>query len=127
MKLSLEMPPSANVYWRHVGNRVYLSQKAKDYKEYIFYTVRDFPKILGGVAIDVDIYRARKSGDADNRQKVLFDALQGIAYDNDSQICDFHVRRFDDKDNPRVELTFYEVEYPRYERRKIKTKYYKRK
>ena len=57
----------------------------------------------------IDIYRPRKVGDIDNCAKLILDSLQGYAYDNDNQIVDLHLRRFDDKVNPRVEVFVYEV------------------
>lgn len=57
------------------------------------------------VVVYADWYRARRSGDLDNRMKVLWDALQGVAYDNDSQIVEIHARRYDDKRNPGVYVT----------------------
>lgn len=121
IKLTLDMPPSMNEAWRHHGNITYMTKVAKEYKEYVHYATLGIEKISGLVAIDLDIYRARAVGDADNRHKLLFDALQGNAYDNDKQICDFHVRRFDDKKYPRVELFIYEVKEPRpsYHERKL--------
>lgn len=52
----------------------------------------------------MDFYRPAKRGDLDNRIKILLDALEGIAFENDSQIIEIHARRFDDKLNPRVSI-----------------------
>jgi Holliday junction resolvase RusA-like endonuclease len=112
-KFVLDIPPSQNEAWRHTGKITYLTKKAKEYKEYVHYATLSAQKIAGLVAIDVDIYRPRKRGDVDNRQKLLFDAMQSTVYDNDDQVCDFHVRRFEDKERPRVELFIYEVNEPR--------------
>jgi Holliday junction resolvase RusA-like endonuclease len=40
----------------------------------------------------------------DNRLKVLLDALNGIAYNDDADIVELHAYRLDDKHDPRVEL-----------------------
>jgi Holliday junction resolvase RusA-like endonuclease len=57
------------------------------------------------VSITLKVYRARKSGDLDNRIKPLLDALQGVAFYDDKQVIEIHAFRFDDKHNPRVEVT----------------------
>ena len=58
----------------------------------------------GDVNITVRLFRPAKRGDADNFSKVMLDALQGHAYQNDGQITELHVYRADDKMNPRVEV-----------------------
>jgi crossover junction endodeoxyribonuclease RusA len=105
--LVLPYPPSANRYWRAVPDRgVLLSAEARRYKE-------DAGKqalaagvhpVDGPVALTVTLYRPAKRGDLDNRIKVLLDALNGIAYRDDSQVVELHAYRLDDKDHPRVEV-----------------------
>jgi Holliday junction resolvase RusA-like endonuclease len=43
-------------------------------------------------------------GDVDGPVKALLDSLNGLAWDDDSQIEVLHVFRHDDKANPRVEV-----------------------
>jgi Holliday junction resolvase RusA-like endonuclease len=50
----------------------------------------------------LDFYFPSERGDLDNRIKVMLDALQGLAFENDSQIREIVARRFKDKDRPRV-------------------------
>lgn len=38
------------------------------------------------VAVTIAWYRGRKAGDLDKRINIALDALQGVAYENDSQI-----------------------------------------
>jgi Holliday junction resolvase RusA-like endonuclease len=61
------------------------------------------------VRVQLDVYRPAKRGDIDNFGKVLLDSVQGFGYVNDSQIVELVMRRYDDKANPRVELTVEEV------------------
>jgi Holliday junction resolvase RusA-like endonuclease len=63
----------------------------------------------GPIAMYVHVYRARKVGDLDNSAKVLADSLNGIAYQDDSQIVEWHLWRHDDKANPRVEVEIRQV------------------
>jgi crossover junction endodeoxyribonuclease RusA len=107
--LTLPDPPSANRWWRMVTirgqARMLVSSDARKYKERV--------ALLGGrqklpdgpVRLTIDWYRERKSGDLDKRIGVLLDALQGVLYDNDSQIVELIARRHDDKNNPRVVVT----------------------
>lgn len=68
-------------------------------------------RIESPTEIDVEIvwYRAQRSGDVDKRGAILLDALQGIAFDNDSQIRSYFILREEDKANPRMEITIMEA------------------
>lgn len=107
IRLTLPYPPSANVYWRIWKNRVIVSREARAYKE----GVRVRCKLMrakpmtGAVALTLYVYRPRRAGDLGNRLKVLEDALQGFAYEDDDQVVEVHMYRGDDKENPRVEVT----------------------
>lgn len=63
----------------------------------------------GDVVVTIHVYRARKTGDLDNFQKLLLDALNGIAYNDDKQIVELHAYRRDDKNDPRVEIVIEEA------------------
>jgi crossover junction endodeoxyribonuclease RusA len=114
LKITLPYPPSANIYWRHrvafKGRKpyvqTYISPDAKSYKNHVQIIALQsrIKPIEGEVILRLDVYRPRKSGDLSNRIKVLEDALIGLAYADDKQVCELHVRRFDDAKNPRVEV-----------------------
>lgn len=99
--LTLPEPPSANRWWRNWKGRMVLSSEARKYKASIA-QLGGSRLIEGEVAIALDWYRGRKSGDLDKRIGVLLDALQGVCYANDKHIVAIHARRFDDPKNPRV-------------------------
>ena len=40
----------------------------------------------------------------DKRYSIMLDALQGIAFENDSQIAEIHAWRTLDRENPRMEV-----------------------
>jgi len=116
--LSVPVPPSSNVYWRtrvitpnHAKPFVstYVSVEAMKYKvltknAVLVAGMRPIRKPIEVVFYGV-WYRARKSGDLKNRNKVLEDALEGAAYDNDSQIAEAHWWRSDaDPGNARVDF-----------------------
>ena len=108
VELTLPYPPSVNRYWRTIvkDKRAFpiLSAEARAYKARMAtYAVGRQP-LQGALRLRVRLYRPRKAGDIDGPLKPLLDALQGILYVNDSQLVRLEVDRFDDKDNPRVEV-----------------------
>lgn len=74
--------------------------------------VRLIPKSTK-VKLSVLWYRERKAGDLDNRLKVMVDALEGVAFDNDSQIAQIEAR-YDDTEpgNPRMVVEVVPLEAP---------------
>jgi Holliday junction resolvase RusA-like endonuclease len=111
--LTLPYPPSANRYWRVFRNRVVVSGEATRYKKDAAAAASmqgiDEP-LTGDLSLAIKVYRPLKSGDLDNRLKVVLDSLQGIAYKNDSQIVEIRATRFDDKSNPRIEISISEIQ-----------------
>jgi crossover junction endodeoxyribonuclease RusA len=109
LTVTLPYPPSANRYWRTrvVKNlaMTYVSPEAKAYKTEVGWRVRAAgmrSPIKGRVAVAYTLYpkrpldyqtRQRKLGaawhdtvqciDLDNAQKVLLDALKGVAFEDD--------------------------------------------
>jgi Holliday junction resolvase RusA-like endonuclease len=64
------------------------------------------------VTLHIDVYLTNRSrmGDVDNYAKGIQDALEGVLYDNDRQVCELRVRRFTRADTPRVEIRVQEVD-----------------
>ena len=102
----LALPPSANTYWRYGPNGVHVSQAAQDYKAGVKWKAlhQGLAPMAGELALYVNVYRQQRRGDLDNFAKVLGDALNGVAYHDDSQVVELHMWRHDDRDNPRVEV-----------------------
>lgn len=68
----------------------------------------------GRVRLDVTVYTPfdpldLRSGDGDNHRKAIKDALAGIAYRNDIQVCAGETMKAQDPANPRTEITIAEV------------------
>ena len=106
LTLRLPEPPSANRYWRHAKGRTYLSAEAKAYRiavraeyirQYEMLTVA-FPD--GPLVVVLEWFRGRKAGDLDNRWKQVGDALNGLAYTDDSQIVEMHLYRLESPRKP---------------------------
>jgi crossover junction endodeoxyribonuclease RusA len=114
VRLTLPLPPSSNRYWRTVAYiskktrkpvaSTYVSDEATKYKQDVSKLYSGGTPIVSAIKIEIKVYRARRSGDLDNKIKVLLDAMQGIAYIDDNQITEMHAYRFEDKGNPRVEV-----------------------
>lgn len=106
MRITLDVGPSANRYWRMVNGRMVRSREATDYKHYValLCATAGFVPLDGNVCLSVDVYRPAKRGDLDNFLKVVGDALIGFAYHDDSQVVELRARRFDDPQCPRFEI-----------------------
>lgn len=114
VRLTLHVPPSANDWHRVVRGRPILSREARLYTKAVELSAlcQKVEKIPSPKQIVVSIrwYRARRAGDVDKRGAVLLDALQGIAYDNDSQIVKYQIERDDsDPKNARMEIEITEA------------------
>lgn len=105
--MRLPYPPQANHLYTVARGRKILTQAARDYKEACGWEAKaqGAIQIAGPLKVMVDVYRPRRSGDLDNVLKVLMDSLTGICWQDDSQIVEITARRFDDKYQPRVEVT----------------------
>lgn len=97
--LKLKEPPSANRWWRNVKGRMVTSAAAREYKQHVANEcVLQRVKPIAAprtVCVVIEWDRKRKSGDLDKRIGVLLDALQGSAYENDSQIVRIVAERRD--------------------------------
>ena len=64
----------------------------------------------GEIVCSVTFYFATKRRrDLDNQNKILFDALSGIAYEDDSQIGELRLKREYDRSRPRIEIEIQEA------------------
>lgn len=110
MTFTVPTPPSANDWHRTVNGHPILSRVARLYPLAVAKAASEqgVEKITKprDVWVHIRWFRARKSGDVDKRGAILLDALQGIAYDNDSQIQHYAIERDDsDPKHPRMEVT----------------------
>lgn len=106
MKITLDMPPSANRYWRHNQGRIHRSAEAMAYIQSVAWlcSTAGIEPLDGDVSVTLRFFRPARRGDLDNRIKICLDSLQGKAYHNDAQIAEIHAYRYEDKLCPRVEL-----------------------
>ncbi len=59
---------------------------------------------VGEVGVTIKWFRPRRIGDLDGIFKIILDSLTGFAYIDDKQIKRLLAERFEDKENPRVEI-----------------------
>lgn len=90
LKLKLPYPPSINHYWRHVGQRVLISKKGREYRAEVsaYLGRKDIEPLAGPLAVDIELQMPdRRRRDIDNVLKALLDSLQwGGAFLDDNQV-----------------------------------------
>lgn len=100
-------PPQLNHLYTVARGRKILSTKGRQYKETVqmICMVKKVKPLDGDVKVIACFYRPRKSGDLDNVLKALLDSVKGYLWHDDKQVIEIHAYRYDDKDDPRVELS----------------------
>ena len=116
-KLQLPFPPSVNTYWRHVGNRVLVSKKGRQYQTAVSKLLnrKNIKTHDGDLIVDIRLIPPdRRRRDVDNSLKALLDAMQfGGAYHDDAQIVRLTVEKHQpDPENPRAEVVVQHVPAP---------------
>lgn len=102
-------PIPVNQKYGVINGRMLLQKKYRDTKEAIAWEIASqWPKkpLTEDLCLNVIIYLGTKrKTDIDAYLKILFDAGEGIIYENDYQITELHVFKEYDKENPRIELS----------------------
>jgi crossover junction endodeoxyribonuclease RusA len=112
IKITLPFPPSLNMMFpTNRQGRRFLSDRGKKFKEDAQTTCRisRVPLLTGELIVNLKLFRPKRSGDIDNYAKGIFDAIKGICFIDDRQIVELHILRFDDRENPRVEMEINEI------------------
>ncbi len=106
LKLILPYPPSSNHLYATFRGRRIISAAGRKFKADIAVLARrQGAKLLAGdLVITFRVFRPKRIGDLDNRLKISQDALKGICFADDKQIIEIHAFRFDDRENPRIEI-----------------------
>lgn len=102
LQLTLPSPVSCNRYWRTFRGRQVVSSEARAYKALVgtIARLRGCTPAAGPVSLTI-VYHPRKPKkatgrpvrrlDLDNSAKVGIDALNGVAFLDDSQVVELHV------------------------------------
>lgn len=114
-----QVPAKSNCY--HIVTRnghgsLAKQPKLKAYEETFLWRcclrgTKERPLITVPFRIDLDVYFRTKANDVDNSLKIVLDILQHSchAISNDNLCAEIHVRKFIDRDNPRLEFTIEEI------------------
>ena len=97
-KFSIDfLPVSVNASYRSFKNRVYKSQRLRDFEkkmEDIFDSFENVEILQGKLSIDVTFeMKGSRKRDLDNMMKSLLDSLEGKVFENDSEIYEMNVRK----------------------------------
>jgi len=117
IELVLPVPPSVNRIWkRGKHGNVYLDPKVEPFYLLAKKAAMEakahripFPKDVP-VKVTMKWYRATKTGDLDNRAKIIGDSLNGVVWADDKQIIEWHLYRYESPKKGRVELTIEEAQ-----------------
>lgn len=91
----LRLPPSANTYWRHGRNGVYVSKAAKDFRKAVADLCErlNITPLAGPLRLIAHCYICDTTRDLGNNEKQLSDALQGWAFEDDNALVEIHLYR----------------------------------
>ena len=96
---------------RFSNRRCYQPKRNQEYRQKVQTAARvamtGAEPLTDEICAAVKIYRKYKRssrifGDVDNHLKAIFDALNGVVFVDDSQICRCVVEKYTDKENPRA-------------------------
>lgn len=100
--ITLPWPPSVNHYWEGSGRRRHVGKRGKDYREEVFWTIRQgkFNGHFQGDRVGVEIMAHEpekiRRRDLDNLLKCALDSLtHAELWTDDSQVDDLRVVRSD--------------------------------
>lgn len=113
-KIILEgIPQTTNLLYKATCRNgyptVYMTADGKAMKEsYMWQVKAQWKKGVQTVDIILDIklyFKDKRKHDWDNYHKIAMDSMEGIVYKDDNQIQDARVRKYIDKERPRIEIT----------------------
>lgn len=78
------------------GGHVFTPKKTAAYEDKVGWTARIAMAhrcaYVGRVAVSISVQTSNKRGDVDNIAKSLMDGMNGVVYEDDSQVVDLHIR-----------------------------------
>ena len=113
IKIVIDGDPIPAARPRYSVRRVYQPKRNVEYRERVqasaVVSMSGKEPMTGELSAVVKLYRrykpsARNFGDVDNHLKAIFDGMNKIVFDDDSQITRCVVEKFTDKNQPRAEI-----------------------
>jgi Holliday junction resolvase RusA-like endonuclease len=94
----------------------YQPKRLTEWQENIGWVAKEAMGIRPPIKSDAEVWIAfyRKDNrrvDLDNLSKAVLDACNGIIWEDDRQVTQLHLSKYKDKDNPRVEITIWRIDY----------------
>ena len=93
--------------------RVYTEESTSEWEETVGWQCKDQFKhrpLLGPLSIDFIFYRDNlRRVDLENLEKAMLDGLQGILYEDDSQVKEKHGKVLYSKEHPGVEVEIWQL------------------
>ncbi len=108
MKFKINIRPlSYYQYLKQNRHRKYITDEGRKYKETLqaeFKKVMEEMEIIQGeVVMEIDLFFDNKrKNDLDNFCKPILDCMSDVIFLDDRQIIDLHIKKFYDKENPRI-------------------------
>ena len=110
-------PISTNSIYRYTCRgkfpAMYMTKDGKELKESYQWQLKNQFKnkpFKNDVGLQVDLFfNNNRKNDIDNFQKILQDSMNGIIFDDDSQIQELTIRKNIDKKFSRIEVEIYEL------------------
>lgn len=99
LRIYLPLPPSANELWTVAKGRIISSKKLREFTKDAHRRLQCLAEqhalqpMTGPVRISGTYYLPTLASDGPNRDKALFDALQGYVYENDRQIGEWRMAK----------------------------------
>jgi len=91
-----DIPPSVNHYWAAKGNRRFITKRGKEFKKLLSTHASFFKKrkTNGDVYLEIEVCLPdRRRRDVDNFLKPILDSLEGIVYEDDSQVRGLYIAK----------------------------------
>ena len=113
MEITIHIQPmSYYAYLSQNKYRKYITSRGRKYKsiiedklsEYMMDKKEKFIK-TEDIRVSLIFYHDnRRKNDVDNYGKCILDFMSGIIYEDDKQVCELHIYKGYDKENPRIEI-----------------------
>jgi Holliday junction resolvase RusA-like endonuclease len=115
MNIVIDIKPIS--YYQYLAQnkfRKYITTRGREYKQtieniFIEY-MEDKELLLKNIKVEVDFYfNNKRKNDLENYVKPILDFGSEIIYKDDCQITDLHIKKFYDKERPRIEIKIEEL------------------